>query len=1234
MTVNLGTAFIEIQPDFDTFNTRVASAMPGVQRKLSGLSTDTERAHRTTSAFSGATSGLARGLGAAAAAAGAAAAAYISISQAKSAISATTDLAKVTAGLTRNLGLNTKEASRWGTVAYAREIDTKSLTMSFTTLSRQLTEAAAGSETARQAFADIGVTQRDLKRTGGDFQKQLMLVANAFGDAEGGALRQQAAQKLLGRGYQTLLPLFAEGKKSLKEQLHWADKYGTTLDKKTTGKLMDFVGAQRESKAAWLGLQQSFTVAVLPMLTEVQDEFQHLAHIVNNPKLSPDEKWDKATQAITHLVKKWGGKLLDWVWGMGSDLAGSIWRGINADLRANSDRYGAQLANGIIDVWNSAVHSAFDVLNDNPAFQLLLGPFSNLGVAAKVNDLIPTPHITVPEPEDASGKGPLKAAKGYAELAESLADIMKAGNKVERLLEGTGDAAEDAGKGADKGRSHLERYGRGARDNAELASRSLGDHALKVDKYSDYIGRDLDRGERKTEDYRKGADKSYDRAGDSAGRMAKRIGGSVGSAARAVQGAMSNIAENTNEALKRFNVKRLSFAFKTVGNAAGNVLGLQRGGMALDVPGYGSGDTEALHIGGRLAAMIEPGERLFVLNRNASSAMRALEQANRRVPRFAGGGMVTGDTDYLPELGSALNRMAAATHHSIYVQSGRRTMAEQQALYDAYLNGTGNLAAVPNANAPHVRGIAADISPGREVFGGVAGRYGLGFTVPSESWHIELTSAPTGGGMGRVNIPKIKIVGPPGPYRDISQRAADTAWKAARKYIAAKMPIGNGLGGYIDGAGGSVVREAGSVLMSGGLDVSGASAIMGNAYQESTWNPASVEGLWGFHSPPVSIGDVRAYADRQGKPWDSAALQANFLLAHLAPDHSGPSPSYARQLSTMSLSDATDSFMRQWERPNLALANFPRRLEGAQMAMQTLGGLKRQRGGYVPRLAGGGKPGKGKDKPQRAEITGGKIDPKWKIGMIAVRNAERVMSRLKPLVAAAGPIAVLDERIGLAETRAGQDSSPAGSELSAGEITRQIELNRQLVKRLRDANQLASRGARATELKQRIQRAIESMPGGKAMTGKLRTLAQSFNEIRVEMSGLTGKGGRLGEARFNIDTLQSTAAGGTAEPLDIAGLRSVIEAARYGVFDRLVAAPVMHAGGTYRAPAGRLEGPAILADGERVTPAGAAGAVSVVNHFDFDGLGLIVRTEVDGVLAKRERIAANRMRQYAGKVGT
>jgi hypothetical protein len=60
----------------------------------------------------------------------------------------------------------------------------------------------------------------------------------------------------------------------------------------------------------------------------------------------------------------------------------------------------------------------------------------------------------------------------------------------------------------------------------------------------------------------------------------------------------------------------------------------QKGGM---VPGSGYGDKVPLHIAGKLAAMVEPGELVSVANRNATAALMGVNSA---IPRFNTGGIL------------------------------------------------------------------------------------------------------------------------------------------------------------------------------------------------------------------------------------------------------------------------------------------------------------------------------------------------------------------------------------------------------------------------------------------------------------------------------------------------------------------------------------------------------------------------------------------------------------------
>ena len=89
----------------------------------------------------------------------------------------------------------------------------------------------------------------------------------------------------------------------------------------------------------------------------------------------------------------------------------------------------------------------------------------------------------------------------------------------------------------------------------------------------------------------------------------------------------------------------------------------------------------------------------------------------------------------------AFHRMdaaATAAGHDLHVNSGYRTYAEQAALYQAYRNGTGNLAAPPG-HSTHGLGLSADVQVTDPAtlrwLRAHADTYGFVNDVPSEAWH-------------------------------------------------------------------------------------------------------------------------------------------------------------------------------------------------------------------------------------------------------------------------------------------------------------------------------------------------------------------------------------------------------------------------------------------------------------------------------------------------------------------
>src|ERR1700744_6064753 len=101
-----------------------------------------------------------------------------------------------------------------------------------------------------------------------------------------------------------------------------------------------------------------------------------------------------------------------------------------------------------------------------------------------------------------------------------------------------------------------------------------------------------------------------------------------------------------------------------------------------------------------------------------------------------------------------------------------------------------------------------------------------------------------------------------------------------------RLPLANPAA-PVTGADRSVLTQAGKVLESHGFNKTGAAGVLGNAYQESSWDPSSVGdgggGLWGFTSGAISLPSLQSYAQQNGENWQDPTTQANFIVQHITP---------------------------------------------------------------------------------------------------------------------------------------------------------------------------------------------------------------------------------------------------------------------------------------------------------------------------------------------------------------
>lgn len=239
-----------------------------------------------------------------------------------------------------------------------------------------------------------------------------------------------------------------------------------------------------------------------------------------------------------------------------------------------------------------------------------------------------------------------------------------------------------------------------------------------------------------------------------------------------------------------------------------------------------------------------------------------------------------------PAFESAIQALIAASHGSLYIVSGYRSVAEQQQLWDAAVKKYGSPEAAqkwvaPPGHSNHNRGLAVDLGGDIQLAHQLAAQFGLVFPMSWEPWHIEPLHA------RESSSPQAYTTPPPGQQNPVHDQSLSTrpeylAASLADAMSAASMgamgaglglangeiaPLGGGAakntggGGSGGGAGGfgpagSQKGGAGSVspaalykaLRAQGLDPVHAAAFVAVAGRESGYQT-------GAHNPDRSTGD-------------------------------------------------------------------------------------------------------------------------------------------------------------------------------------------------------------------------------------------------------------------------------------------------------------------------------------------------------------------------------------------
>jgi len=150
-------------------------------------------------------------------------------------------------------------------------------------ISATLGEAIADpASKAAEAYHNMGISQEQLAATGGDTEKGLRLLADAYARTADGANKTANMNEIAGRGFEKLVPLIQNGSGAMDEMTARAKALGTTLDESGAAKLEAAGNAVRDLGETIRGQGISSMEAWGPVIIETANALEGLIRIAGS----------------------------------------------------------------------------------------------------------------------------------------------------------------------------------------------------------------------------------------------------------------------------------------------------------------------------------------------------------------------------------------------------------------------------------------------------------------------------------------------------------------------------------------------------------------------------------------------------------------------------------------------------------------------------------------------------------------------------------------------------------------------------------------------------------------------------------------------------------------------------------------------------------------------------------------------------------------------------------------
>ncbi|MGN0508565.1 MAG: hypothetical protein ACI4GX_04975 [Ruminococcus sp.] len=199
----------------------------------------------------------------------------------------------------QRLGMTEKSYQEWTYILSQNGANISSLTTGMRTLTNAVDNAQNGAKAATTAFEKLGISVDDLNGLTGE--QQFSLVVSRLQAMSDETERNAVANDILGRSYQTLIPLLNQDSDTVERLRQKANDTNQILNEKGVQAAVNYTDAMDTLNKSIDGFKHALGAEVLPILTELIEQITEIINETNKEDI--DELLNDISDAAKSLIE-------------------------------------------------------------------------------------------------------------------------------------------------------------------------------------------------------------------------------------------------------------------------------------------------------------------------------------------------------------------------------------------------------------------------------------------------------------------------------------------------------------------------------------------------------------------------------------------------------------------------------------------------------------------------------------------------------------------------------------------------------------------------------------------------------------------------------------------------------------------------------------------------------------------------------------------------------------------